>query len=99
MSYSQPKSRKIQTEYDIEQLRSSAKLPFQLSLSNRFSALTEISDPSEIFSAVTNATLDVAKKTLLEKPKCNDNWLSDRTKTAIINKHRMRKEKGHDSVE
>ena len=51
-------------KYDLDLLSTSAKEPFQLKLSNRFSALCEIAEPEDICEEITSGILDTVKETL-----------------------------------
>ena len=83
----------------MEPLLSEAKEPFQLKLNNRFSCHSELSDPEEIYKEISSGILEAAKEVLPLQEKYQCSWMSDDTKRAIDEKHKIRNKNGAKSRE
>ena len=99
INFSWPTPKPRLPRYDLELLSTDAKEPFQLKLSNRFSALCETAEPEDICEEITSGILDSVKETLPLQNSTQPQWMSSKTKAAINTKHKTRKEKGHQSIE
>ena len=94
-----PKTKNNNKKLNVEELTSTAKNPFQLHLSNRFSCLFELSDPNVINNEISSSILDAANATLSSSSNNCSHWMSKITKEAIQNKHKIRKLNGPSSKE
>ena len=100
MSFSCPKRKSVMPKYNLERLSSDAKEAFQLQLNNRFSSLSETSDPEDIFvKKITTGYSRHAKETLPLQNSSQCARMSTKTKEAIDTKHNIRKQNGDKSLE
>ena len=85
---------------DIEQLKQpEVAAHFQLILQNRFTGLESETDSENIYNTICNGVKDVSKETLPRNTETIPEWMSQQTKLAIANKHKIRKEKGSASMQ
>ena len=98
-NFSWPKRTPVIPKLNLDPLLSEAKEPFQLKLNNRFSCLSELSDPEEIYKEISSGILEAAKEVLPLQEKYQCSWMSDDTKRAIDEKHKIRKKNGAKSRE
>ena len=68
-------------------------------MSNRFSILSEQSEPENVYQEISSAIRDTAAKNLAPNNQTYPNWMSQETKTAIQNKHKIRKKIGATSTQ
>ena len=86
---------KITPKYDYSCLKDLQVVrSFQLSLSNRLKALSTSHDVDEAFSDITTSLLASAKENIPIKKKHVPEWMSNKTKDAILGKHLIRKNHG-----
>lgn len=84
---------------DFDSLSQNIVNSFQIQLSNRFATLDDISDPETLYENISSAISEVARHDIRSKRTSTPKWMSQNTKDAIENKHKVRKAKGHSSME
>ena len=95
MSFSWPKKQTSVPKYDLEVIRTTdIEERFQLELSNRFSTFREVLDPEALFESITTAIKDIASTNIPVKSSSQPHWMSEETKCAIDDKHKIRKVNG-----
>ena len=72
---------------------------FQIELKNRFSSLSELQEPEELYNGIVNTINDTAKNYLDPEVNQFPNWMTNESKNAIKQKHKVRKESGPNSDE
>ena len=100
MSLSWPKKQTSVPKCDLEALSTSyIEKRFHLELSNRFSSLREVVDPEALFEGIITAIKDAASTNLPAKRSPQPHWISEETKCAIDDKHKIGKVNGPSSLE
>ena len=79
--------------YDLDLLSTDAKEPFQLKLSNQFSALCETAEPEDICEEITSGILDSVKEPLPLQNSIKPQWMSPKQKPQLTPSKRQEKNK------
>ena len=98
LKFSWPQKQKSQRKYDLDSLKNAdIKQSFQLELSNRFAALSSISDSETLYDQITSSINDSVENHLPPKQNDHTQWMTPETLKAIENKHEIRKTHGTSS--
>ena len=100
LNFSWPQRKRSIPKPDLEQLKQpEVAARFQLILQNRFTGLESETDSENIYNTICNGVNDASKETLAGNTEPIPQWMSQQTKLAIANKHKIRKEKGSLSMQ
>ena len=100
ISFSWPKKQNANPKYDLKQLKNPVVAQkFKIDIRNRFSCLENITDTEILLKIISKGIQESASKNLSKIKQNQPTWMSDNTKQAIGNKHKIRKEKGPKSTQ